>query len=336
MVGVRGGNTVRLAERLLVHRFGNEAVVLNLTTGAFFRVGGAGVAIAEALARGDAPEAVARRLAHEAGIELGSAQASIEAVAVALAADGPPAPRNETALAPSWHGLELRWGGRAVLRLDDAGRRASVLGDAAVPPSPGVRLRWAVPHLVWLSGGAVLHAAAVRLGGAVLAITGASGSGKSTLARYLACGAELVSDDLLLLREGRAGLEAVLGGEGAARAWAAREVLRLASGQEAHFEVEDLAALTAGPTLPLAGIWLLDAAQRDGDEITLSVADGAERLALLLHQSFGETGAPAVWRRVFDVSARLVEGVPVSRASVPGTLSLLDEAARRYRASVAS
>jgi energy-coupling factor transporter ATP-binding protein EcfA2 len=182
----------------------------------------------------------------------------------------------------------------------------------------------------------VLHAAAVRLGGAVLVLTGASGSGKSTLSRLLACEVEPVSDDLLLLRDGPAGLEAVLGGEAAARGWEAREERRLASGQEARLEAEDVAVLTAGPALPLAGIWLLDVTRRRAEGITLAAAAGAEALALLLHQSFGETGVPEVWRRILDASADLVEAVPVFRASVPGTLSQLEDAARRYRASVAS
>jgi hypothetical protein len=331
-----GGQTARPDGRLLVRRLGKEAVVLDVATGSFFRVEGAGVGIAEALARGEAPGAVAERLARETGIELGRARADIDDVVVALAGAGPPATRDEPAFAPAWNGLELRWDGRAVLRVDGSGRRASLLGDAAAPPSPGERLRWALPHLVWIAGGVVLHAAAARLGGAVLALTGASGSGKTTLARLLACGVEPVSDDLLFLRPGPAGLEAVLGGEAAVRAWEAREVPRLAGGQEARLEGEDLAAFTAGPALPLSGIWLLDATRREADEISLAAAAGAEGLALLLHQSFGETGAPEVWRRILDVSAGLVEAVPIFRASVPGTLSQLDDAARRYRANVAS
>ena len=322
--------------RLLVCRLGNEAVVLDIATGVFFRVGGAGVGIAEALARGEAPAAISEHLVRETGIELTRARADVEAVAAALTADGPPVRPGEPAFAPAWNGLELRWNGRAVLRLVGSGSRASLLGDAAAPPSLGERLRWALPHLIWIAGGTVLHAAAVRMGDAVLALTGASGSGKTTLARLLACGAEPVSEDLLLLRAGPAGLEAVLAGEAGMRAWEAREVPRLAGGQEARLEGEDLAALTAGPALPLAGIWLLDVTRRETEEITLAAATGAEALALLLHQSFGETGVPDVWRRILGATAGLVEAVPIFRASVPGTLDRLDDAARRYRASVAS
>ena len=322
--------------RLLVRRLGSEAVVLDLSTGAFYRVAGAGVDIAEAIARGEAPGAVAERLAREKGIDPGRAHADVEAVAAALATDVSPPPRSDPSFAPAWDGLELRWDGRAVVRVDGSGRSATLLGETGVLPSPGERLRWALPHLVWLSGGAVLHAAAVRLDGAVLALTGASGSGKSTLARLLAAGAKPVSDDLLLLRDGLAGLEAVLGGEASVRAWEAREVPRLASGRAARLEKEDLATLTAGPALPLAGIWLLDATWRSGDEIALAPTAGAEALGLLLRQSFGETGEPEVWQRIFEVSARLLASVPLFQATVPETLSVLGEAAQRYRVNVAS
>lgn len=324
--------TARPGERLLVRRVGEEGVVLDLRSGAFYRLAGAAVAIAERLARGEAPAAVAAGLAEEAGIDAPRARSDVEAVAAALATEAPPEPRRGPFFAPAGGGLELTWGGRAVLRVNGAGRRASLLGDAS-PPSPAERLRWALPHLVWLAGGTVLHAAAVRLGGAVLALSGASGSGKSTLARLLAAG-DPVSEDLLFLRAGPAGPEAVLGGERAARAWEARESARLAAREGARLDPADLAAMTAGPALRLAAIWVLDT--RRGEDIALSSAAGAEGLGLLLEHSFGETGAPAVWRRIFEASAGLAAAVPLSRATVPATLSALGAAARRYRANAAS
>ncbi|HZY04715.1 MAG TPA: PqqD family peptide modification chaperone, partial [Anaeromyxobacteraceae bacterium] len=213
--------------RLLVRRLGGEGVALDLDTGAYYRLAGAAVAIAEALAGGEAPAAVAARLAEEARIDPARARADVDAVAAAFAADTP-GTRRDPSFAPAGGGLALSWGGREVLHLDGSGRSASLSGDPAVPPSPAERLRWALPHMIWLAGGAVFHAGATRLGGAVLALTGASGSGKSTLARLLGGGAP-VSDDLLFLRPGPGGPEAVLGGEPAARAWQAREGARLAA-----------------------------------------------------------------------------------------------------------
>ncbi len=75
-----------------------------------------------------------------------------------------------------------------------------------VTPEPGVALdtvsvmlvATALPALLWLRGGLVLHAAAARMPGAdaAIAITGRSGSGKSTILAQLAeLGADVVGDD---------------------------------------------------------------------------------------------------------------------------------------------
>ena len=320
-------------ERLLVRRLGGEGVALDLDTGAFYRLAGAAVAIAERLARGEPPPAVAARLAEEAGIDAARARADVEAVVAALAADAVPAPRRDPHFAGG--GRELSWGRREVLRIDGSGRSARLSGDPTAPPSPAERLRWALPHMAWLAGATVLHAAAVRLGHSVLALTGASGSGKSTLARLLA-GGDPLSDDLLFLRPGPGGPEAVLGGEAAARAWEAREVARLVAGGEARLEAADLAAIEAGASLPLAALWVLDAGRREGEAIALAPVPGAEGLGLLLEHSFGETGEPEVWRRIFEASAALHAAAPLLRAAVPATLPALADAARRYRETVRS
>lgn len=318
--------------RFLVRRLGGEGLALDLDSGAYYRVAGAAVAIAEGLAQGQPAEAVAARLAQETGIDAARARADVEAVAAALAAGAPAAPGRDPSFAPAEGGLALRFGGREVLRLDGSGRSARLAGDPAAPPTPAERLRWALPHMAWLSGATVLHAAAARLGGGVLALTGASGAGKSTLARLLA-GDGPVSDDLLFLRPGPAGPEAVLGGEAAARAWEAREARRLGAGGEARLEPEDLRAIEAGPSLPLSAVWILDAGRREGRAIALDPVPGAEGLGLLLEHSFGETGEPEVWRRILEASAAVIGVGPPLRATVPATLAALVEAARRYRDS---
>ncbi|HEU4384508.1 MAG TPA: hypothetical protein VFR85_13560 [Anaeromyxobacteraceae bacterium] len=317
-------------------------VVLDLATLAFYRLGGAAVGIAQALARGEAPGAIADRLARDAGIDPLRARSDVDGVAAALAADaraapeeGPLSTQADPRFASTGLGLELIWGSRAVLRLDRAGGRAWLVDGPLSAPAPAERLRWALPHLVWLAGGTVLHASAVQRAGAVLAITGATGSGKSTLARLLADG-DPVSDDLLFLRPGPRGPEVALGGEAAARAWEAREVARLTTREEVRLAPGELAAMSAGPALPLGAVWVLDAARRDGEAIALSPVAGADGLGLLLEQSFGETGFPEVWRRIFEASADIAAAVPLYRATVPAALPALGEAARRYRHNVAS
>src|SRR5205823_4302033 len=61
-------------------------------------------------------------------------------------------------------------------------------------------LLWAAPHVLALSGHAVLHAAAVEASDGVVAFCGSSGRGKTTLASLLADqGMPLVAEDLLVL-----------------------------------------------------------------------------------------------------------------------------------------
>jgi hypothetical protein len=113
-------------------------------------------------------------------------------------------------------------------------------------------------------------------------------------------------------------------------------VARLAAGEEARLEPSDLAAIEAGPALPLAPIWVLDAARRQGEAIALVPAPGAEGLGLLLEHSFGESGTVPVWRRIFEASAALAAAAAPRRATVPAGLPALAAAARRYRESVRS
>ncbi len=91
------------------------------------------------------------------------------------------------------------------------------MGSIAVTPDPdapsdrvaAMLIATALPALLWLRGGFVLHAAAAQLpGGGALAIAGATGSGKSTiLAQLLEAGAALIGDDTITFDPG-AGREA--------------------------------------------------------------------------------------------------------------------------------
>jgi hypothetical protein len=81
--------------------------------------------------------------------------------------------------------------------------------EVAISPRPdvdldaviGLLIATALPAVLWLRGGFVLHAAAVvRPSGGALAIMGPSGAGKSTVATQLiADGAMLLADDSLML-----------------------------------------------------------------------------------------------------------------------------------------
>jgi hypothetical protein len=83
-------------------------------------------------------------------------------------------------------------------------------GRVTARPAPGVD-RDLLPiflaggvlsHIISGSGGLVLHASAVEIGGGAIGLIGSSGSGKSTIAALLcAAGAPLVTDDALAITQ---------------------------------------------------------------------------------------------------------------------------------------
>lgn len=324
------------AGRFLLAGFGEVALVLDLETGALSRVSGGAVPICRGLAAGDSGEAVAARLVGEFGIAAARARADVESVRARIAGGGEAAaPRGPATFGPTAGGFEMRYQGRPVLLLDGAGEGVELRGDPASAPDPAWRLRLALPHLLVLRGQPVLHAAAARRGGHVLAISGASGAGKSTLAALLAGGAT-VSDDLVLLRFGSGAPAAILGGEGAAHRWVEAAAARLGATGAVRLAPEDLSALGAGTDLPLEEVWFLDEARRGGEEVAVEPAPGADGVALLLRNGFGELGDREVWRRLFEWSRAVAGGARLGRARVPASLSALRAAAERYKASVAS
>ncbi|WP_447727335.1 hypothetical protein [Sphingomonas koreensis] len=92
--------------------------------------------------------------------------------------------------------------GIAEYRCRADGIRVTPHPDASAADVAEMLIATALPALLWLRGGFVLHAAAARLPGhgAAIAIAGASGSGKSTVLAQLAdAGASVLADDTILL-----------------------------------------------------------------------------------------------------------------------------------------
>lgn len=92
--------------------------------------------------------------------------------------------------------------GIAEYRCRADGIRVTPHPDAGEADVAELLIATALPALLWMRGGFVLHAAAARLPGqdAAIAIAGPSGSGKSTiLARLVEAGGALLADDTVLL-----------------------------------------------------------------------------------------------------------------------------------------
>ncbi|MFM7378970.1 MAG: hypothetical protein ACKO1O_12725 [Erythrobacter sp.] len=177
-----------------------------------------------------------------------------------------------------------------------------------------------LPMLLWMRGGAVLHAAGVMMPGAgsAIAIAGASGSGKSRLARAcLARGASLLGDDSLLLAgdcDGivASGLPASLFGPVAGGG--ARDIHPVPSSQQ------------AGPA-PLGAVVVLCAVPAEAPP-NLERMSAVEALELLLQHAHRPRIPEILGRRpaMLAALAQCCRHTPVYRLDIPGGRSSITQA----------
>jgi hypothetical protein len=178
--------------------------------------------------------------------------------------------------------------------------------------------------LLALRGDVVLHASAVEVDGAAIALAGASGAGKSTLAAVLcAAGATLVTDDLLRVGRGPDGSVLCIGGAPQLRlrphgAWA---VERFATPQRVSSTADRRLALepanSIGDARPLAVIALIRPSRSASD---VHIDQLGRRPALVrLAENMRIVGwkDPTTLQRQFQALAWLVRSVPVVEAVVP-------------------
>lgn len=165
----------------------------------------------------------------------------------------------------------------ARLRLD--GRLLLLAGEE----SWMARARRLVPYASWLQGLPVLHAAAVALGGAAVALIGPSGVGKSTLAERLSdLGYEALYDDLTPCRE-RGG--------------------------------RFLVPLPRRSAQPLRALAFL--ARRRLGRPALEPMSRAAALRWLARNGWGDLALPSLWRTQFEFHCRLAADRPAFRLLMP-------------------
>ncbi len=198
-------------------------------------------------------------------------------------------------------------------------------------------LKALVPKLLSLLEVPVLHAAACRVGGSLLAFSGKSGAGKTTTVRaFERAGASLLSEDLMVLSLTDELPSMYTAGEKFAHDWARAAAPRLEKAPEEEMDFADLSDAQQGATVQLASIWFIDAARRAGDDLQvrrLSIGDGA--LALLGNGMLA-TSYPRHWRDLLRRSRFIAERTSLSQATMPDGLSRLEGAANRYIVNSAS
>lgn len=175
-----------------------------------------------------------------------------------------------------------------------------------------------------------LHASAIGIDGRAIALLGESGRGKSTLtAHLLQSGAQLITDDLLVLSEEEGIYFAVPGASRIKLEPAAAAALRLpwphtpmldGSGKDVWFVPQTSCA--SGNT-PLAHICILEPGAENAKLETLNAADATRAL---LGATFNPLHTePQRLQQLLIAGERLVRAVPVLRLSVPRSLARLPD-----------
>lgn len=237
----------------------------------------------------------------------------------------------------------LRFDGAAEFVVDVDGRH--VEARPAVGSDPGVTTVLTggglLAFLLARRGELVLHASAVTHAGRAVAVVGFSGMGKSTCATLMcSAGASLVTDDVLVLRDGPRGEHLALPGatEVRLRKGADTLVQRFAEVEPTRRESADhrqvLGLAVEREPSPL-GVVMIPVPDREARSIELErLAPATAAVDLMRFPRLSEWRDHGVSRRTFGGLARLVADVPVLVARVPWGPPFLPELGAELLAAV--
>ncbi len=292
-------------ERFALAPIDDEGVLLDRSTGEFFRVAGPSLVAFDALLRGGDVASAARALAKRFRVTERAAEKDVRALlrGVDVAKKRPRA--RAISFRAEGEAFAMRVGKATVLR---------VRAHGAVVERESMRresLRVVAPHVLALRGVAVLHASSVLVRDEVLAFVGPSGVGKTTLAGALVRrGLEAVGRDLLVLDGPR---RARLDGERAILAWTRARTRVVTSSP---------VGLRPARARPLGAVFLLERGRAD-EPLLAARLSGAEALARLFENAFIELPVPGVWTAALETSRALAARGLVHRLRVPGSLPAL-------------
>lgn len=176
-------------------------------------------------------------------------------------------------------------------------------------------------HLLAEAGDPILHASAVELGGAAIAIVGPSGAGKSTLAAmFCGAGASLITDDTLRIRLRGERIECFRG-TGRLRLRPATEELGDIEGAEVARTVDGRLGVAPqsvrATTVPLASV-VVPVPAHGARSLVVERLNPRDALVELLRvPRVAGWLDPGALRLHFETCSQLVEVIPVHRATVP-------------------
>jgi len=335
-----GEASSQFRDQFAVEPIGDEGVLVNLTTGGFFRLNPTATKACLALQDSTSLSEAADRLAASMTLTPEQAASLLAGVRVQLTAPGVPT----ELIGPFRYrrhgsGYALEETGRVVLTMDPAGRKLRLHAPAHTLTFKMVEyVRAVTPKLLHLRGVTVLHASACLLPRGLTAFSGKSGAGKTTTARaFDAAGARLISEDLVVLtRDSRIPAVAV-DGERRAHEWAAATADALVDAPEAEFDCDGLAEVSSpGPEIPLAAIWFVDRSRREGPALRQRPFTAIDGALALLGNNFLGSDSPESWRRHVRETHAIARQLALWEVTMPDGLGELAAAARAYATNTAS
>ncbi|MEA2696691.1 MAG: hypothetical protein QOI66_962 [Myxococcales bacterium] len=304
------------------------ALLLDLRSGQLFRLNQSAALVWRHHLAGESIEEIGRVVAKRYEIPearaRGDAAAALQISDLASVEPAPP----EFQYQRSSDGYVFSRLGKPIFQIDRLGQQLSrsLSADLGYEEMRALLVSVA-PKLLSLRGETVLHASAVVVGDGVVVFSGASGAGKTTTARAMVtAGASPVCEDKLVVRLGKAGIDAVLKTESVIAAWVDTTVAELVAGRPASCEI--LADISRSPTIPVIEMAFLSADRRADHSLSAYALAPADAAAAVFSNSFYGSADPDDWRRQLLVSAAVARYVSAFDLTVPDGISGLVEAAR--------
>jgi hypothetical protein len=327
----------QFSARYALARYPSGGVVIDLSSGNYFRVNRTAALVCDALLQGGSAE---DRLADELNVSREEASALIAEVKAGLS--GPPVrttPPGAYHFFPVDDGYVLRHGERTVLEVDQAGATIRLPKNDPLqdPNLLEFYVRALAPKLLFQRGVTVLHASAcLTKRGRLLAFAGLSGAGKTTTARtFSAAGLRLVSEDLLIFVPGASERRVALEGEAYVHGWA-RGITAQHHQPEGEASCGDLSLSAAGPAAAVETILCLDRSRRAGEQLSARPLDKPDALVALMTHAFLGAREPENWRRYLASTSSLIMAIDVREATAPDGLERLAAAVPSYISNSAS
>lgn len=317
-----------LAPRFALRRIGVGGLLLDVVAGTLFELNEVAALVWERHLGGAGNDDIAAGLVDRYGIPPEAAQRDVGETLAASTHGGAPSVAGDFSYDRTRDAFVFSAQGKPVLKVDDRGQHLFVEATALSIE----RLRHYViaiaPKLLTLRGQIVLHAAAVATGGGVVAVSGISGAGKTTSIRALVrAGAQLVSEDKLLLIVRPDRTEVVLKGEPEIDAWA--DLIASELKHAGQVPLLSLDSVTSGPRLPLAEIGFIEANRRIGSSIVAEPLPPVQIAGSVFRSGFHGSDEPEYWRQQLDAAAHVGGTVAAFNLTMPNGVALLDAASVR-------